>query len=347
LWPSYPTGGCPTDFDLRLQIALVNPDGVWEKDWVDGLESVRFPKSDPLSGHFGGPNIAPESINPRTKQRSYAANAYLDPVRSRPNLTILTDTTVTKLLLERSSSADDAVAKGVQFISKGSSSQIIRVRKEAIISARAINSPRILELSGIGGADLLQRLAIDVVVDNPHVGENLQNHLFTGLVFEACDDVDTIDAFFRQEPDAVAAAMLDYGTKGTGPLSASNIKTMAQLPLPEFHTEDGRNELDQLLTTLDPSSDAGRVAPTTAAFAAAHQKFVRSLLTDPSESIGTYVFCAAYAPFEAPSPTDRAPGKHASVAIELSHPLSRRAVHITSTAPAHARTNEGLSIDSR
>ncbi|KAF7897362.1 hypothetical protein EAF00_005590 [Botryotinia globosa] len=96
------------------------------------------------------------------------------------------------------------------------SSQIVEARKEVIICAGAINSPRILELSGIGDADLLQRLGINVVVDNPHVGENLQDHLFTGLTFEARDDVETIDAFSRQEPDAVAAVMQEYATKGTG-----------------------------------------------------------------------------------------------------------------------------------
>jgi choline dehydrogenase-like flavoprotein len=117
--------------------------------------------------------------------------------------------------------------------------------------------------------------------------------------------------------------------------------TMAQLPLPEFHTEAGRKELDQLLTlgALDPR--------TTAAFSAAHETFVRSILTDPSEALGNYVFGAAYAPFDGPSPIYRAPGKHVSVAIELSHPLSRGSVHITSAAPEHVSTNEGLKIDPR
>ena len=263
------------------------------------------------------PIASPESIDSRTKQGSYAANAYLDPVRSRPNLKIRTKTTVTKVLLERPSSVGDAVAKGVQVISKDGSFQTIGVRKEVIICAGAFNSPRLLELSGIGDAYLLQRLGINVVVRNPHVGENLQNHLFTGLVFEARDDVETIDALFRQEPDAVAAAMQEYGTKGTAPLSTSNMITMAQLPLPEFHTEAGRKEIDQLLGAMDPDMDSHRSPPTTPAIAAAHETFVRSILTDPSEALGNYVFGSAYAPFDAPSPTYCVPGKHVSVAIEL------------------------------
>lgn len=211
-----------TEGNGPLQLTLADPESLWEKAWIDGLESVGFPKTDPLSGHLGGPVIAPESIDPKTKQRSYAANAYLDPVRSRPNLTVRTETTVTKVLLERPSSGGDAVANAVQVISKEGSLQTIGVRKEVVISAGVINSPRLLELSGVGSAKLLKRLGVNVVVDNPHVGENLQNHLFTGLVFEAREDVDTLDSFFRQETDAVGAAMQDYATKGTGPMSTSN-----------------------------------------------------------------------------------------------------------------------------
>ncbi|KAI0887876.1 GMC oxidoreductase [Annulohypoxylon maeteangense] len=336
-----------TEGNGPLQLSLAAPESLWEKAWIEGLGSVGLPESDPLSGNLGGPIIAPESIDPKTKQRSYATNAYLDPIRSRSNLMIRTETTVTKVLLEKSSSGGDAVAKGVQTISKDGVSHIIGARKEVIISGGSINSPRILELSGIGRADLLQSLGIDVVVDNPHVGENLQNHIFSGLGFEVRDDVDTIDAFFRQEPEAVALAMQDYGTKGTGPLSTSNMITMAQLPLPDLHTENGSKDLDKLLGLLDPALDVSLSPQTTPAFATAHQAFIRSILTNPLEPVGNYVFGPAYAPFEAPSPTYRAPGKHVSIAIELSHPLSRGSVHITSSAPSHASTNEGLTIDPR
>ncbi|KAI1279368.1 GMC oxidoreductase [Xylaria sp. FL0933] len=336
-----------TEGEGPLQVTLAAPESDWDKAWIDGLQSVGYPATDPLSGSLGGPNIAPETINPKTKQRSYATNAYLDPVRNRPNLTVRTGTTVTKLLLEKYSSTDDAVVKGVQVLSKSGDFHTVGARKEVILSAGAINSPRLLELSGIGGANLLQRLGIDIFIDNPHVGENLQNHLFTGLVFEARDDVNTLDAFFRQEPDAVAAAMQDYSSKRTGPMSTSNMVTMAQLPLPDFHAETGRKELNQLLAAMDTHSDVSRSPPTTPAFAAAQEAFVRSILTNPSEAVGNYVFGTAYAPFDAPSPTYRAPGKFVSVAVELSHPLSRGSVHITSAAPEQTNTNEGVLIDCR
>lgn len=328
-----------------LQVTQAMPESLWEKAWIEGLGSVGFAQTDSLSGHLGGPNIAAESINPQTKQRSYSANAYLDPIRSRSNLTVITEATVTKVLLRKSSSSENAVATGIQFTSKDGANQTITAQKEVILSAGAINSPRLLELSGVGGRALLEGLGINVVVDNPHVGENLQNHLFTGFTLEVRDEVETIDAFFRQEPDAVAAAMQAYGTSGTGPLSTSNMVTMAQLPLPEFHSENGRKELSQLLKS--PDLEAKHSPPTTLPFATAHEEFVRSALEDPSQVVANCVFGPAYAPFDAPDPMYRAPGKHVSIAIELSHPLSRGFVHITSAAPEHASTSEGLTIDCR
>lgn len=126
--------------DGPLQLALAAPDGFWEKAWIEGLESVGLTRCDPFSGHVCGPVISAESIDPTKKQRSFAANVYLDPVRSRPNLTVLTEATVTKVLIERYSPSDDAIAKGVQFISKDGVTQSIAARKEVIISAGAINS---------------------------------------------------------------------------------------------------------------------------------------------------------------------------------------------------------------
>lgn len=328
-----------------LQLTLHPGDGALEKAWIESLESLGFKRTDPLSGRLGGPNIAPESIDPNTKQRSYAANAYLDPIVGRPNLTIRPETTVTKVLLEKPSPTSiEAVATGVEIIAQDGTLRVIEARKEVIICAGIINSPRLLELSGVGDSELLQRLDIPVFVDNPYVGENLQNHLFTGLSFEVNDDVDTLDAFFRQEPDAVGAAMQDYGSKGCGPMSTSNMITMAQLPLPEFNTQEGRKDLDRLFNSpydIEPKAETS--------YLTVHKDFVHSILTNPSESVGNYVFGSAYAPFEKPNQHGyRAPGKHVSVAIELSHPLSRGSTHITSgDAAQYAPTSEGVVVDCR
>ncbi|PSR82627.1 GMC oxidoreductase-domain-containing protein [Coniella lustricola] len=330
-----------------LQVTVSETTSVLQKAWVESLESLGFPKSDPLSGYTCGAVIVPESIDPTRKQRSYSANAYLDPVRSRPNLTVLTECTVTKVILEKPSENEDAVAKGVQYLDKDGTVHTLSARKDVIISAGAINSPRLLELSGIGGKEHLEGLGVDVVVNNPHVGENLQNHAFTGVSFEVNDDVDTIDAFFRQEPDAVAAAMQDYATKGAGPMSTCNMITSAWLPLAELHSGEGAMIADKLLSDSEGQKDFQQSKCTEPAFAAAHQDFVRSVLKDPHQPSGFYVMGPAFVPFEGPRPDFRAPGKWISIAVQIAHPLSRGSVHITSAAPEHVGSSEGVSVNRR
>ena len=86
------------------------------------------------------------------------------------------------------------------------------VRKEVILAAGTFQSPKILELSGIGNPKILTLLDITVKFDNENVGENLQDHLMTGISFEASDGVMTGDSLKRQEPEAVAATTDMYQT---------------------------------------------------------------------------------------------------------------------------------------
>ncbi|KAI0405401.1 hypothetical protein F4802DRAFT_562986 [Xylaria palmicola] len=128
-------------------------------------------------------------------------------------------------------------------------------------------------------------------------------------------------------------------------MSNSNMITIAQLHMPEFHTEDGRKVLDQLLGAPDLDDDA--IAAYYAGFCGRTRGLCAFSPTRLSEAVGNYVFGSAYAPFDAPSPDYRAPGKFASVAAELSHPLSRGSVHITSARREHANTNKGVRIGAR
>ncbi|GIH90188.1 choline dehydrogenase [Planobispora siamensis] len=98
-------------------------------------------------------------------RRLSAARAYLHPVMGRPNLTVRTRTYVSKIIFHGKR------AVGVEFDGK-------RVRAgEVILCGGAINSPQLLQLSGVGDADMLKRLGIEVVHHLPGVGENLQDHL--------------------------------------------------------------------------------------------------------------------------------------------------------------------------
>ena len=116
--------------------------------------------------------------------RCSAAVAYLRPAKQRSNLTILTNSQVSKVIFE------NRKAVGVEFIQQGSK-KTIRSTKEVILSAGAIQSPQILQLSGVGPAKLLQEFNIPVVHDLPGVGENLQDHLQFRLIYELNQPIST------------------------------------------------------------------------------------------------------------------------------------------------------------
>lgn len=102
--------------------------------------------------------------------RSSASREYLDPVKSRKNLTIVTGALVTKVVLE------DKVAKGVKYVVNGKT-ETAATSNEVILSAGSIGSPHILQLSGIGDKDILEKAGIEVKHHLPGVGQNLQDHL--------------------------------------------------------------------------------------------------------------------------------------------------------------------------
>jgi len=102
--------------------------------------------------------------------RSSASREYLDPIKSRKNLTIVTGALVTKVVLE------DKVAKGVEYVVNGKV-ETAAASNEVILSAGSIGSPHILQLSGIGDRDILEKAGVDVKHHLPGVGQNLQDHL--------------------------------------------------------------------------------------------------------------------------------------------------------------------------
>jgi choline dehydrogenase len=102
-------------------------------------------------------------------RRQSSAEAFLKPARRRPNLTVVTDTVVERVLFDGKRAVAVACSRGeatVQF----------RCRREVILSAGAVQSPKLLQISGIGPADHLRSLGIDVRVDSPDVGSNMREH---------------------------------------------------------------------------------------------------------------------------------------------------------------------------
>ena len=134
-------------------------------------------------------------------------------IRNRKNLTIVTDTQISKLLFK------DKRVIGVNCIqSNNRPDKTIYANNEVILSAGSISSPQILQLSGIGDAKQLEKLGIDVVHNNPAVGKNLQDHLQVRMVFKTNTRTlnDELNTWWKK-----ALIGLQYFIFRTGPLTLS------------------------------------------------------------------------------------------------------------------------------
>ncbi|WP_439671997.1 Choline dehydrogenase or related flavoprotein [Cupriavidus necator] len=125
-------------------------------------------------------------LTTRNGWRCSTAVAYLRPARGRTNLRVETDAHTTGILFEGKR------AVGVRYTQHGQP-YILRARREVILCAGALQSPQLLQLSGIGPAPLLQDLGVPVVHALPGVGENLQDHLQVRLIYEVAKPITTND----------------------------------------------------------------------------------------------------------------------------------------------------------
>ena len=115
------------------------------------------------------------------RRRVSTARAFLNPAKSRPNLTVRTNAFATRIVLEGKRAVGIEYSKG----GRGGQAMKVRANREVILSGGTINSPQLLQLSGVGPSALLNTLGIEVLHDLPGVGENLRDHYaprFSGRV---------------------------------------------------------------------------------------------------------------------------------------------------------------------
>lgn len=121
-------------------------------------------------------------VNQKAGWRWSTAKGFLRPIRNRPNLTIWTESQVERLIFE--TTADGGRRCVGATVRRGGDAVAVRARREVVLSAGAIGSPQILQLSGIGPAEHLKAHGIDVVLDAPGVGRNLQDHLQIRAIYK-------------------------------------------------------------------------------------------------------------------------------------------------------------------
>lgn len=295
--------------------------------FFDAAESLGIPRN-PESGN--GVNVgclSPfSSVDPRTATRSSAVTAYLNPNIGRNNLYVLTDTQVVKIILAEDDQSLQKAA-GVDVMQGGVLSRIDGVHRDIIISAGSIQTPHILELSGIGNPEILRRNNIRDIIDLPGVGENLQDHISVFSVAEIDSSEDTFDVVF--DPVELKKHETLYkeqrGHLSYGPAAAFLFASAKQLGASDTINsweDHARAKYTDSLAKAVPSLRTGLEK---------QYKFQEKFISDSNQAQAEILQFIAH-PMVPNSVA--VPGKRYTALLSvLMHPLSRGSVHVTSSDP--------------
>ena len=152
----------------EMSVSNLRNDHPYCQAWMDAAEQFGLPKNPDFNGesNYG---VGAYQLTLAGRWRASAARCFLHPALKRPNLHIQTNALATRVTF------DGNKANGVEWLQRG---KLVKARatQEVILCGGALQTPQILQLSGIGPADLLKSHNIPVIVDSPEVGENLQDH---------------------------------------------------------------------------------------------------------------------------------------------------------------------------
>ncbi|KAF9528787.1 GMC oxidoreductase [Crepidotus variabilis] len=284
------------------------------------------PVEDPYGGDISGGWIASANIDPKGWKRSYSASGYLQPNLHRPNLNVLTDALVARIVFEdKLTPAADRTASAVEFLfGDGSAIHTVKANREVIVSAGTINSPKVLELSGIGQSQILSSFGLETLVDLPGVGENVQEHVWSPVSFELDDTRgvlhQTLDLL--KNPDTAAKHLALYA-EGKG-LFRSCISSFSFLPIQSCDLPD----TPSLIALAEKEAEAAK-AQGSAGMGEQVDIWLEILKNkkEPDfEIVALPCVKIALAPAE--------PSKHYFTLLALlNHPLSRGTIHIQSKDP--------------
>ncbi|KAJ5186493.1 hypothetical protein N7449_011257 [Penicillium cf. viridicatum] len=289
---------------------------------VTGIPNKR---TDPWSGdHIGFYHTLRAVVRsgPNKGKRSYSARAYYEENRAtRPNLKVLCEALVNRVML------DGNKATGVSLTYNGVEYQV-SAQREVIVSGGTIQSPQILELSGIGDPEVLKAAGVECKVANKGVGANVLDHALTLSIMEVQPGIITLDTL-HQVPEAMEAATKQYAETGSGPLSAV-CSMQGFFPAKKILSEAELAEIIQSIRDIKPNSafHAKQLAQT-----------IASLESDHSANMQFVTVAGSMNPdaidHQSKIIQPRLPDQPAglTLAVCIQYPVSRGTIHIGSADP--------------
>ena len=203
--------------------------------WVAAAQSAGY-KFNPDYNGADQEGVGFFQLTARNGRRCSSAVAFLNPVKSRDNLTIVTHAQAEKIEFQ------GTTGRGVSYRDRGGRWHTVKANKEVILSGGSINSPQLLMLSGIGEAEQLQEHGIDVVADLPGVGKNMQDHLQARLVYKCNEPTlnDEVSSLMGQARIGLKYLMFRAGPMTmAASLATGFMKTRDDLETPDiqFHVQ--------------------------------------------------------------------------------------------------------------
>ncbi|KAL1746205.1 hypothetical protein HDZ31DRAFT_81428 [Schizophyllum fasciatum] len=305
-----------TDGPVHVSFGSVFP--TTTKAWLPALNALGIATNDrPSGGNIIGGLLTPTNIRPDNMTRDYSAPSRYYPNEARENLVLLTGALVSRVNLNATSSERGFVAETVTYCSGGSLYNAT-ASKEIIISAGTVNTPQILELSGIGQHDILAGAGIEQIIDLP-VGENLQDHSVVNIVYNLRSGIFTQGSLANNA--TLAAEQLALWHQHQPSLYDLGIHGNAYLNLRQLVGEERAANLTATATAYAQSKSDS-------VYADALQMQVNLLKDDSVGLIELIVDDSA-------ETTENIGGEASfSFVIANQHPFSRGSIHINSSDPS-------------
>ncbi|CAE6420515.1 unnamed protein product [Rhizoctonia solani] len=196
------------------------------QDFLRAATAVGIPLTDDLQDcqQSHAAEIWAKWINKDTGRRSDAASAYVHPIMAeQSNLHLRCNSKVARVIFEGTK------AVGVAYVNSRDHGQtktvetIVKARKMVVLTAGTLSTPQILEHSGLGGKDILEKAGVKTLVDLPGVGKQYQDHYTTFSVFRARANEPTADDWLRGDPNVQEEWMRLHATTGKGPAASNGI----------------------------------------------------------------------------------------------------------------------------
>jgi choline dehydrogenase-like flavoprotein len=277
----------------------------------------------PVDGNNGeayGPSWFGNTMDKTTGRRAHARYAYIDPISERTNLKIITKTTAQKIIFDEGKGPMKAV--GVQITDDATNKiSIVYAKKEVVLAAGAIQTPKLLQLSGVGPRSVLEAAGVEVKVELDAVGSNFQDHPYATVIFNTTTNTFPNPGLMNTNATFNASAWAQYEADKTGPYTVARGNALAFISLPDMATKD--SSVSSVVNSLN-SQKEGSYLPSVYK---SNKKLLKGF--EAQKRVIAKIFArsdAAVAEF--PVPAD---GTYGLVGVEK--PLSRGTVHIDAANP--------------